>query len=192
MDNLLDNVGQVGIESIRIGGRKIQDLPLAEGAHARPQLSVAREVERRNKIENILARYPDQKVDYLQSRIKEAEENIVRVEKVQADETKLIDDYKGHISLCQYRDKEIARITDDQTLTLEEHTKQVKDLYKRFPPYKIEAMETQIRQSQTSLQRVKDVIDKEHKTIREFTEVMGLCMARDLELKAIGVTISSV
>ena len=191
MNNLLDNVGQVGIESIRIGGRKIEELSLAEGAHARPQLTVAREVEKRNKIANILARYPEQKVPYLQSRIKEAEENIVRVTKVQANETKLIDDYKGYISLCLYRDKEIARITADNALSLEEHTKQVKALYKQFPPYKIEAMETQIKQSQQSVKRVNDVIDKEHHTIRQFTEVMGLCMARDLELKAIGVTISS-
>jgi hypothetical protein len=191
MDNLLDNVGQLGEESIRIGGRKIEDLPLAEGTHARPQLTVVRAVEKRNKIANIIARYPDQTVAYLKSRIVEAEKNIVRVTKVEANETKLVDDYKGHISLCNYRDKEIARITADQTLSLEEHTKQVKALYKQFPAYQIDAMETQIKQSQKSVERVKDVIDKEHHTIREFTEVMGLCMARDLELKAIGVTLSS-
>ena len=66
------NIGEVGVDSVRIGGMTPDDLPIGEGHQAALQLPGARELERQGKIANVRARYPMHDVAYLESRITEA------------------------------------------------------------------------------------------------------------------------
>jgi hypothetical protein len=184
---LESNVGEYGVKSIRLAGQRIENLPIAENAGAAPQLSVAQDIEKQSQVENILARYPNQKTPYLKSRITEAHENIKRMEKLIHDEQALVEEYRVTIGLCARRDEDIKKITAQQELSLEEHTQQVKALYLKVPPYNIKAMETQIKQSEQSIKRAEKVIKTEYGTVAEFTRYLTLCEARDLELKALGV-----
>ena len=140
--------------------------------------------ERLTKIENIKARYPKVRVDYLQSRIREAEENIERTTKLKQELAVQISEYTSHISLCRYRDCEIERaanIADEF-----ERTAYVKDLNQRFPLYSVVAMEQQIQQSSESISRADGVIAAEYKSIAELNGVIQQCARRDAELKALG------
>ena len=176
------NIGVKGVESIRIGDMKICDLPIAEGAIAKQQLPLAEDTERRNEIKNILAGYPKQSVVYLESRIKECEVNILRIGEMKAQQHAMISEYNSQISLCRFRDDEIARIDEND----EEFDAKIKDLFKRFPPYKVPAMEQQIIQNSEAIERADEVIAKEYTSIADMRELKGLCEQRDMKLRYLG------
>lgn len=190
-DRMNTNIGQYGIESTRLAGRTIDELPIREAHLAKEQFKLAQDADKENKVANILARYPNQTIEYLESRAKECNENIVRVEQTQHKEEQLISEYTGLISLCGHRAKEVERIENDPSLNEEQRKVQKKELFKQVPPYNIQAMETQIAQSKESIARCQNVILEEYKSIGELKEVLGLCKARDIELQAIGVTFRS-
>lgn len=179
------NIGVEGVESIRIGDMQICDLPIAEGAIAKQQLPLAEDTERQNKINNILGGYPTHKVSYLEARIKEAETNIVRISQMKAEQAAMISEYTSQITLCKFRDEEIARIDEDDT---EKDTK-VKELFKRFPPYKVEAMTTQITQSSETMERGDEIIAQEYKSIADLREIRALCEQRDIKLRHLGAKV---
>ncbi len=176
------NIGVRGVESIRIGDMKICDLPIAEGAIAKQQLPLAEDTERKNEIKNILAGYPKQSVIWIESRIKESEENILRIGDMKTQQHAMISEYNSQISLCKFRDDEISRIAEDD----EERDAKIKDLFKRFPPYKVTAMEQQIIQNAEAIERADEVIAKEYESIAEMRELKGLCEQRDLKLRYLG------
>lgn len=184
------NIGEVGIKSIRIGGMKIQDLPIAELAHAKQQLPLAIDQQRLNKVRNVVKRYPTQRCDYLRSRITECEENIQRIKGVRGQQQKMIQDYQGHISMCEYRDREVAKLGEmdlpEETLRIN-----VKDLEKRFPPYNVEKMQQQIAQCEEAIVRAEDVVGKEYGSIAEFRELLGKCELRDIQLRNLGVGVAA-
>lgn len=179
------NVGVTGVESIRLGDMKICDLPIAEGAIAKQQMPLAEDTERKNKIKNILAGYPKQSVVYLDSRIREAEDNILRVGDMKSQQAAMISEYTSQISLCKFRDDEVNRIPEDD----EERDAKIKDLFKRFPPYKVPAMEQQVIQSNEAIERADDVIAREYTSIAELREVKGLCVQRDIKLRYLGAEV---
>lgn len=179
------NIGIKGVDSIRLGDMKICDLPIAEGACAQRQIPLAEDAERKAEIENILAGYPKQKVGYLNSRMRECEENVVRVGQMKSQQSAMISEYTSQISLCKFRDDEIAKIAEDD----EERDAKIKDLFKRFPPYKVPAMEQQVIQSNEALQRADEVIAKEYASIAELREIKGLCEQRDNKLRHLGVRV---
>lgn len=178
----VSNVGKEGMDSIRIDGMPINHLPLVPLAHVKAQMIDVRKTQRQNKIDGIKAKYPSQRVAYLESRIKECNENIDRIQALIGQNNAKIQEYTSIIMLCKIRDEEISKIPDDAP----DRDTRIKDWQKRVPPYKVEAMETQISQFQEAIDRATEVIAQEYKSIAEFNEVLGLCRQRDLELRNLG------
>lgn len=174
----MSNIGQVGIESIRLNGQEIKDLPIGESARAKAALPEAIEVDKENRRNNIRAQFPKQNVGYLKGRITEANDNIVRMRTTRGASEKLINEYTALISMCEFRDKELAKL--DPMLASYEQSK--KELLKQFPPYNVEAMQQQIVQSKESIENCEKVIIDEQETITEFRSVLALCEQRDREL----------
>lgn len=172
------NIGQTGRESIRIGGKKIDELPIAEGAITKLQMPAIDESIKRNKLGNIIAKYPKQTVDWVKGAIRECETTIKKVRNLKSEQQKMIDEYTSHISLCSYRDEEIAKTDDDE---------KIKELNLKFPPYNVKAMEQQIIQCKEAIERSDDVIDKEHNSIAELRELLTVCQQRDKELEPFGI-----
>jgi hypothetical protein len=167
------NKGILGVESIRLGGMSFHELPIAEGAGVRPQIPKVLESDRENRIRAIKAKYPTQSIAWIDGAIRECEVTIRNVRRLKDEQQKLIDDYTGLISLCDHRDKELAKTDDPEA---------IKALKKSFPPYNVEAMRIQIRLSKEAIVRSDEVIDKEHKSISELRDLRTLCVKRDEEL----------
>lgn len=185
MEDRDSNIGQVGVESIRIKGKRIEDLPLGQGNEAVVGLAEARETERLNAINTINATYPKHRVDYLASRIVECQENITRINTSKGQQSGMISDYKGHIALCRHRDREmnsLLAMLDDGGISEDGFLEQKKELHRKFPLFNVAAMEQQIVQCNEALVRCDDVIQQEHDSIAEFTDVMAQCRIRDTEL----------
>ena len=183
MGQEVSNIGETGVASIRIGGMKLDTLPIAEAAIAKQQWPEKHAEEVRNKIEDILGRYPKPRVDYLTGRIWEAQDNIKRVKQLKVDQEKMISDYSVHINLCDYRDREIDKL--DPVLD----KKEIRELKLKYPPYNVKAMKQQIEQCKEALIRCDVVVDTEHASIAEMTGVLALCNQRDAELKQFGVKV---
>ena len=157
-------------------------MPIRESAIAKHQLPIAEDTERQNKIANILVGYPKQTVAYLDGRLCECEDNIARINEMKVQQNAMISEYTSQISLCKFRDDEIARIAEDDP----EYEQKKKDLFKRFPPYQVDAMQLQINQSVEAVERADDVIAQEYKSVAELRELKGLCEQRDLKLRHLG------
>lgn len=179
------NIGETGIQSIRIGGMRVVDLPMVPAAAVRFQMPLVEDGQRQNRVETILASSPKQKVLYLESRIREAEANIFRVNQLKSDSQKMISEYSASISLCEHRDKEIIKIDDDDP----DKSEKIKELNKQFPPYNVKAMLQQNIQSQETIDRCDDVVGQEYTSIAELRGIMGLCQKRDVDLQNLGVRI---
>lgn len=175
------NIGEEGIDSIRIGGMPINSLNMVPLAHAKVQMAEVRKVARQNKIDGIEAKYPTQKVSYLNSRIVECRENITRIQKMHEDNNEKIMEYNSLIMACKMRDMEIAALPESP-----DKKQIIKKKFLKTPPYKVEAMHTQIKQFKETIERCTEVIAQEYDSIAEFNEVLGLCKQRDLELKNLG------
>jgi len=174
------NIGETGAKSIRLGGMKMEDLPLAEAASAKPQLPDVEENEKQDEIMNIRASFPKQSVAYINSRIKECEENVVRIGQIKGEQQALINEYTSYISLCRHRDKELSKTTDEA---------ERKEIKKAFPLYNVEAMQAQIEQSIDSINKTDEVIAREYQSIAELRELIGTCQQRDNRLTKLGVKI---
>ena len=186
-----------GVDSIRIRGKRVDELPLGTGNEAKAQMPLAIEQERLNAIATVNAEFPTHRIDYLVSRVKECEENKDRMHKTIEQLSTMTSEYRGQIKMCEHRDKEVAKLdialldkeVANGTLTeqdLEQHTTAAKALFKQCPPYDVAAMEQQIVQNGEGIERCKAVIVEEDKSIREFTEVVTLCRQRDKELNKLG------
>lgn len=182
MTNETSNIGETGVKSIRVGGMRIAELAFVNFAHVRHQIPLAEDTERQNRIEAVLAGAPKQRVSYLKGRIREAEENIKRINQLRGQQSQMISDYEGEIALCKYRDTEIAKTTDEA---------KIKELKKKFPPYNVEAMQTQITQCHESIERCDEVVTKEQDSIKEMQGVMTLCEKRDSDLKNLGARLAT-
>lgn len=179
------NVGKLGVESIRLGGMQIGSLPMREDAIAKEQLPESYKTDRENQIEQIKGKYPKQTVDWVLGAIKDAENSIRNVQKMSADQQAMIGEYSGHISLCEYRDKEIKRLTtliEDKT----ELSERVRELKLNFPPYDVDKMKIQIGLCEEAIQRANAIVEQEHKTISELRDLLAECTRRDNELKKLG------
>jgi len=176
------NVGQMGIESIRLAGRRIEDLPIAEGARAKLELPVSIETERKNRIEDICRRYPKHRLDYLLARIRECRGNIEKVSNTRDEQNQMIGEYRGHISMCKHRDEEMARIKADDGIGYEAKQELIKSIKRRFPPYDVAAMEQQIAQCKEAILRCEKVIATEHASINELQVLVSRVKERDVEL----------
>lgn len=178
----IKNIGETGLESIRIGGMQIDNLPIAEAADVKAQMPEAEKTQRENKIADIRKSHPTQRVGYLKGRINEAEDNIERMRQQKARNLDDISSYTSQISLCQHRDSAIDLIPAEDPKRAEK----ISTLYKQFPPYNVEKMKQQIKQFNEAIVRFDDVIAREYKDIAEMRELLGLCERRDLLLRNLG------
>ena len=211
------NVGEEGIASIRIGGMKIEDLPLANAHDVKMQMPLVEDTIRQNKIEDLIAKYPKQKVDYLQSRMKECQVNIEQQTSFKGEMGLKIQDYQGKISMDGYRDTQLKVLDPDGSLcklmgangaerirakeqnrepVLTEVTEeqiaqyeQIKSVRRNFPPYDIAQMATQIEKFRDAIDQADKIIKKEFESIAELNGVAALCIQRDNELRGLGVKI---
>ena len=174
------NKGTTGLESIRLNGMKIDNLPIAEGAHTKAQWADIQEADKQNTITNIRAKYPTQTVAWVTGAIREAEDTINRVRNLSAGQQQMINEYTGFISICEFRDQELAKTDDPE---------KIKELKAKFPMYNVKAMKTQIKQCKEAIERSAKVIDGEHKSISELRELKNTCEKRNAELKPYGVTV---
>lgn len=192
MGQEVSNEGQLGIDSIRIGGMKLDDLPIAEGAITKQQLPEILEADRKNTIDNIVAKYPKQSVAWVRGAIIECEATLTNVRGLKESQNKMINDYSGHISLCAHRDRELTALDNmlkTGGITQGYHDERAKKLKLDFPPYDVKAMKQQIQQCKEAIVRSDVVIDKEHQDISTLRELLTKCMQRDVELKEFGVTV---
>lgn len=184
---IVSNIGQTGVESIRIGGMTLDTLPMVEAAITKQQWRTVVESNERQEVENILSKYPKAQIPYLLSRITECEENIVRIRGLIGAQNKMINEYSAHIGLCKFRDDSIKKLDPDK----EADAVQIKALKKQFPPYNVKAMKTQIELCKEAIMRSDTVIDQEHESIAELREVISKCHQRDTELKPYGVKVGN-
>ena len=181
----ISNEGKTGVDSIRIGGMKIDDLPIAEAAITKQQWPTIIKAGKDNAIKNVKAQYPKQTITWINGAIRECEDSIKRVRKLTVSQQIMIDEYTGHISLCEYRDKEAHSIQKGEKSDSEKKLL-LKELNLRFPPYNVEAMRIQIKQCKEAIERCDGVIDKEHHSISELRELLVKCTSRDNKLRALG------
>jgi len=179
------NIGKTGVESIRLNGMTIDQLPIAEAALTKQQWPDIIKAGKKNAVNNVKAQYPKQTIAWINGAIRECEDSIKRVRDMALSQQTMIDEYTGHISLCEYRDKEVHRIQhsekpDDEKKLL------MKELNLRFPPYNVEAMRTQIKQCKEAIERCSGVVDTEHKSISDLRELLVKCTSRDNKLRAMG------
>lgn len=189
MGKATSNIGQTGVKSIRLNGMKVEDLPIGEAARVQPQMELARDTERQNKAEGIIAKYPTQRVDYLEGRIREAKTNQENMARLAQVEQGRIQEYQGHIEMCKHRDREVARLEKSRGTpgtTSEGIDDAIKALKRQFP-YVIDRLEAQIEISNESIERFNEVVRRESHDIEEMGQVLGLAKQRDLELKNLGV-----
>lgn len=104
MTEFESNVGESGIASIRIGGRRVEGLSRVEQMMARKQIELSEEEKR---VRDIRARYPKYKVVNLKSSIKEMDSDIRRFEDAITDLRGKVADFTGFLALCEQRDKEL-------------------------------------------------------------------------------------
>lgn len=101
------NIGETGIDSIRIGGKRIGDLSVVDRMRARKQVELS-ETER--KIRDVKAKYPPYSVPHLKAGIKEARENMFRFETAIKKENETITEFSKYLGLCEQRDKELRAL----------------------------------------------------------------------------------
>ena len=211
------NIGIGGIESIRIGGMQIKDLPLVASAHAKMQLPLALDNARKQKIKDVLKIYPTQRVDYLEGAIKECKANVNDQTVFKQGIAKKIALYEGQRNSTEYGKAELAKLDPDGKIAQrmgrigasrilakqkgeefdEPHVEpeviaayeQIKSIRVKYPPYDPEAMDAQIEQFREAILKADDVIKQEYESIAEFTGHLTLCKQRDHELKALGVEV---
>jgi len=186
------NRGQTGIESIRLGGMSIDELPIREAALTKEQLPAVHETIKRNELGNIIAKYPKQTVDWVNGAIRECHATIKNVRALMERQQTMIDEYTVHITLCDYRDSEIEKIEVKKKeygwiVDSDYGENVISELRLKFPPYQVPAMKNQIVQCKEAIQRSNDVIDKEHASIAELSALLVKCKQRDEELKPFGI-----
>lgn len=171
------NIGQTGVESIRLNGCKPEDLPIGEAARVQPQMNLARDTERQNQVNNIKAKYPKQDAGYLEGRINECKHSQEGMAKLAQTEQARIQEYQGHIEMCKHRDRMIAKLDPERD------AEEIKALQRQFP-YIIDRLQAQINISNESIERFNEVVRRESASIQELSETLSLCKQRDRELKA--------
>lgn len=185
MGQEVSNEGILGIESIRLGGMTLDNLPIAEGALTKAQMPDIIAADKKNTIDNIIAKYPKQTVAWVRGAIRDCEVTIKNVRGLKVGQNTMINEYSTHIGLCVHRDREVAKLNAENPADLVE----IKKLKLQFPPYNVKAMKQQIEQCKEAIERSDIVIDKEHSDIATFKELLTTCMQRDKELAEFGVSV---
>jgi hypothetical protein len=186
------NIDIIGVGSIRLNGQLIEDLPIAERAAALPQLPLAHDAERQNNIEAVLARYPKQKIEAISARIKEAQDNIDRISNMRAAQQEMINNYNHIKNMCKLRDKELSFYPDEG----DERNEKIREWNIQLANANTAAymvyedaskFDEQIAQCEDAILKAEDVLERERNDIRNMEKLSGQIIARDVELKRLGV-----
>ena len=175
------NKGKEGLDSLRINGSKLDNLPLGQGEKAKEGLVDFLKTDKETKENNIRAKYPKASEEYIHGTIKELNANIKRVKGLKKDLQGKIAEYRTLITQGQIRDSQIEQLNKENP----EDAKKIRELLKQYPPYNIKALEEQITQFEQAIERCDSVIEQEYESIAEFTKNLALVQQRDRELKAI-------
>lgn len=190
---MADNIGEVGVESIRINNKKIDDLPFGQAQRAADQLPAALAAEQQQKISDVLARYPRVTHEYIESRLHECATAIKDFKRVKketqqkiADFTLLAQQQQGE-NFTDIEDElyEIGARTD---IDIEEKKRLIKDRRSNCSAYDRNSLYTQITQFQENIERLDNAIQAENDSITELKVLLGKLEVRDAELKLLGVT----
>ena len=172
------NKGVYGPDSLRLNGKKVDELPIAEARQVIDQLPMVNAMDRMNQIEDIKAKYPKQEVAWIDGAYRECNGNMHAVRDLAARTQQQIDEYMGHIALCKHRDKLIGQANGDKI--------KLKEINAQFPPYNVKAMKQQIAQFRQTINRCNDVVDQEQTTMEELKTLRSKCVERDEKLKSLG------
>lgn len=172
------NINKEGLDSLRINGRKLENLPLGQGEKAMQGLPAFLKTDKETKENNVKAKYPKVSQDYCRAAMKETNDNIKRIKGMKAGLKVKITEYSQLIKDSYKRDAEI----ESCKVQSPDDAQKIKDLMKQYPPYNLEALETQIKQFEESIERCNSVIEQEFASIAEITRVLALVQQRDLEL----------
>lgn len=175
------NKGKEGLDSLRINGSKLDNLPLGQGEKAKEGLVDFLKTDKETKENNIRAKYPKVSEEYIRGILREVNHNIKRAKGLKKDLQGKIAEYRTLITQGQIRDSQIEQLNKENP----EDAEKIKQLLKQFPPYNIKALEEQVTQFEQSIERCDSVIEKEYESIAEFTKNLALVQQRDRELKAI-------
>lgn len=176
------NRNEAGVRSIRIGGMRVDDLPIAEAALTKEQLPEALETERQNMIGVVRAGFPDQSVAYLKGRIEECLRNLKKFRQERGNIEAQVQQYSGLLALCKLRDKEMGKLEEDDP----EFKQKVNALRDQFGFYQTQAMEKQMIQFEESIGRFDDAVGLEQESLKTLRKTITLCEVRDKELAKLG------
>ena len=107
------NIGLTGLESLRIDGMKIGNIPLGQGNEAREGLADFIKTERETLRNNIIAKFPKHKKDFLEAQVKECKGNIKRIKEFKQKLKSNIQEYRQLIKNCEFREKELVKYDKD-------------------------------------------------------------------------------
>lgn len=175
------NKGQEGLDSLRINGTKLDNLPLGQGEVAKAGLADFIATDRETKENNIRARYPKVTEDYIVGTLRELNLNIKRIKSLKKDLKDQINEYSSLITQSQIREAKMESLNPENP----EDAQKIKELRKKYPPYSLEALRLQVSQFEDSIERCNSVIEQEYESIAEFTKNLALIQQRDREIRAI-------
>ncbi len=175
------NKGQEGLDSVRINGKKIDNLPLGQGEVAKVGLADFIETDKETKENNIRAKYPNVTEEYIVGTLRALNANIKRVKSLKKDLKSNIEEYTLLITQSEIREAKMEYLNSENP----DDAKKIKELLKKYPPYNIPALKLQVSQFEDSIERCNAVIEQEFQSIAEFTKNLALIQQRDREIRAI-------
>ena len=105
-----NNEGVNGVDSIRIGGKPIDQLNRRQQMEARVAIELT---EHEKAVRAVKGRYPPFNVAAMEAAVREAQANIDRFNECIQKEQATIADFTANIALCRQRDKELAALGED-------------------------------------------------------------------------------
>lgn len=188
-----DNIGEVGVESIRINGQKIGRLPFGQSQRTAEQIPLALAHEKQQKIADVLARYPRVTHEYIDSRLVECQNAIIDFTRVKKETQTKIKDFT-HLAQQQNGESftdiedELYEIGARTDISKDEKLQLIKARRHGIAEYDRNQLYQQVTQFQENIERLDAAIQAENDSITELRVLLGKLEVRDAELKALGVT----
>jgi hypothetical protein len=188
-----DNIGEVGVESIRINGQKIGSLPFGQSQRTADQIPLALAHEKQQKIADVLARYPRVTHEYIDSRLLECQNAIIDFSRVKKETQTKIKDFT-HLAQEQSGESftdiedELYEIGARTDIGIEAKKALIRERRQNVSEYDRNHLYQQITQFQENIERLDAAIQAENDSITELKVLLGKLEVRDAELKALGVS----
>lgn len=187
------NIGESGVKSTRLLGKRIENLPPHMSAQAMQQLPGAYALEKQNAIKTLMAEYPRVTREYLEGRIREATTAKKDFLQTKIDTKGKIKEYRQLIKQAAGRksmrdiEPELEAIRTSTTMEFEEKKAAVAELRRDLVDYSVDDLYDQIDLFEENITRLDIAIEAESNSIAELREVMGQIAVRDKKLRELGV-----